>query len=346
MKISNIKRALENKGKDIFWLAEKSKLDIRTVKKIIEEKGGNLSSLKRLLPPLEMELAGTYYRFGEDIGSYIKRMRRQQGLIQRDLVQKGTLSIQSITNIERGYTNTELQTLKIILEKLQSDLHVRPKFERKEAWVTKDFAEQIHRVIPLFDLDAAAPLPEVGTSHIQAKKIFTIRDNSLTQNWGNSQKIWINPPYQNGVIQKWFLKGLKVFEKSENIILCYLIPSNIEANYFTELIIPNASLILIIKGRQIYQRPDTSTSTGRMGTALCIFQKGFDDLVIDFKEVFNDAIVLSERGKSTFMGFENQKFSKNGDANGHETAFSKLSFSRTAQSTTNFLTCNIRRLVL
>lgn len=54
-----------------------------------------------------------------------------------------------------------------------------------------------------FDLDPATSL-ETYKLNKSARKIYTIKENGLKQEWNG--RVWLNPPYSNPLIQQFLLK--------------------------------------------------------------------------------------------------------------------------------------------
>lgn len=91
-----------------------------------------------------------------------------------------------------------------------------------------------------FSLDACASEWNAKVTWYYTKEIDAFKQNPL------GERIWMNPPYARGLQTKFVELAVKWGEN--NNVWC-LIPARTDTKLFHELIMPNATQIIFIKGR-------------------------------------------------------------------------------------------------
>jgi len=91
------------------------------------------------------------------------------------------------------------------------------------------------------DLDAAASL-----RNTKAPQFYTKEDDSLTKEWFG--KVWLNPPF-GSELPKFMKKCAEEIKREEVDSIVVLIPARTDTKWFHEIVMPNAYLIYLIKGR-------------------------------------------------------------------------------------------------
>jgi len=102
-----------------------------------------------------------------------------------------------------------------------------------------------------FDLDAAHPGRSNPYCIVPARKIYTIADDGLRQPWHGL--VWLNPPFGGRRGQVPWLR--KFFAHGNGIALC---AARTSADWFHEVVVPNAQLLLFPSGKTKFIRPDGS----------------------------------------------------------------------------------------
>ena len=102
-----------------------------------------------------------------------------------------------------------------------------------------------------FDLDAAHPGRSNPYCIVPARKIYTIADDGLRQPW--HRLVWLNPPFGGRRGQVPWLR--KFFAHGNGIALC---AARTSADWFHEVVVPNAQLLLFPSGKTKFIRPDGS----------------------------------------------------------------------------------------
>lgn len=105
----------------------------------------------------------------------------------------------------------------------------------KDEWLTPP---EIVRALGHFDLDPCAP---INAPWRLANKCYTITDDGLKQPWHG--RIWCNPPYSQ-IPMREFVR--RCIEHRNATLLTF---ARTDTRLFHELIFPNATAILFIKGR-------------------------------------------------------------------------------------------------
>lgn len=111
--------------------------------------------------------------------------------------------------------------------------HHSPKVGTVE-WLTPP---EVIAALGPFDLDPCAPEERWPT----AERKFTQRDNGLIQPWRG--RIWLNPPYTNGVIEKWLAR------MAEHDLGTALIFARTETDAFFRYVFERATALLFMRGR-------------------------------------------------------------------------------------------------
>ena len=100
-----------------------------------------------------------------------------------------------------------------------------------------------------FDLDPCSP--GVGLCHVPARKVFTTAADGLTQPWHGL--VWLNPPFGGRRGQVPWLR--RFFQHKNGIALCSSLTS---ADWFHDLVVPNAQVLCFPKGKTKFIRADGS----------------------------------------------------------------------------------------
>lgn len=105
-----------------------------------------------------------------------------------------------------------------------------------------------------FDLDPCAPPAQPWPT---ARRIFTARENGLLQAWAG--RVFLNPPYANGVIEKWLAR---MAEHNHGTALIF---ARTETDAFCTYVWERATALLFMRGRINFHfgEPWTDPRTGR-----------------------------------------------------------------------------------
>lgn len=139
-------------------------------------------------------------------------------------------------------------------------------FERSanttDEWYTP---KEIVDALGKFELDPCSPvnrLWDTATRHI------TPQEDGLQANWGGV-RVWLNPPYSRPLIERFVDK---MVENNNGIALLF---NRCDSKMFQDVIFPNATAILFMRGRIKFYRPDgTKGDSPGCGSVLISFGEG------------------------------------------------------------------------
>jgi len=116
-----------------------------------------------------------------------------------------------------------------------------------------------------FDLDPCAPEHKLWPT---AKRHITASEDGLAQVWGGD-RVWLNPPYSRPLIERFVRKMVK---HNNGIALLF---NRCDSKMFQDLIFPNATAILFVRGRIKFYRADgTRGDSPGCGSVLVSFGEG------------------------------------------------------------------------
>ena len=121
--------------------------------------------------------------------------------------------------------------------------------------------------IKQFDLDPAHPGRDNPYCCVPARRIFTKADDGLRQPWHGL--VWLNPPFGGRRGQVVWLR--KFFTHGNGIAL---VAARTSADWFHEVVVPNAELLCFPNGKTKFHRPDGSIGK-EPGTGIVLIGAGF-----------------------------------------------------------------------
>ena len=125
-------------------------------------------------------------------------------------------------------------------------------------WYTpKIFVDAVRRVLGDIDLDPASS--ETANETIQAAKIYTAEDSGLNREWRG--RIFLNPPYTRGLIEKFVDKFCAEFDGKNVTEAILLIDAATDTAYFRRLV-ERCNGICFSRGRINFCRGDGLTTRG------------------------------------------------------------------------------------
>jgi hypothetical protein len=107
--------------------------------------------------------------------------------------------------------------------------------------------------IKLFDLDPAHPGRDNLYCVVPTRRIFTARDDGLRQPWPPGDLVFMNPPLGG---RRGQVPWLKKFLQHRNGIA--LVAARTSADWFHDVVVPNAELLCLPNGKTKFVRPDGS----------------------------------------------------------------------------------------
>lgn len=122
-----------------------------------------------------------------------------------------------------------------------------------------------------FDLDPCSPIKRPWDT---AKRHFTEKDDGLLQKWEG--RVWMNPPYDRDVIDKWLLKMAQHMNGTTMIF------GRTDTRAFQDLVFPFAESILFMKGRvHFYNEKGERSKTGAGAPSVLISYSEYDADMLD-----------------------------------------------------------------
>jgi hypothetical protein len=135
-----------------------------------------------------------------------------------------------------------------------------------EEWFTPP---EIFRALGLtFDLDPAHPGRDNPYCVVPARKIYTKADDGLRQPWFPDDLSFLNSPFGGRRGQVPWLR--KFFEHNNGIAL---VAARTSADWFHQVVVPNAELLLFPAGKTKFIRPD-GTVGKEPGTGVVLIGAG------------------------------------------------------------------------
>ena len=142
--------------------------------------------------------------------------------------------------------------------------------KENDEWYTP---KEIIQSLGAFDLDPATSLEAYNLNN-SATNFYTLQDDGLKQVW--SGRVWLNPPYSNPLIQR-FLE--KMAEHNNGIALVF---SKIEAKWFHNIVLNNATAIKFLYDRIKFYKPDgTVGMQPRNGSMLIAYGRENADILLN-----------------------------------------------------------------
>jgi phage N-6-adenine-methyltransferase len=154
------------------------------------------------------------------------------------------------------------------------------KFTGNPEWYTPaDILASARLVLGDFDLDPASC--DEAQQTVKAGRYFTLETDGLEQNW--SGRVWLNPPYTDGVIGKFVTKLVSHVRSGEVSAAILLVDNKTDTRWFHEAS-DACSSICFTKGRIKFLRPGGEPGSPTNGSAFFYFGDDPDT----FERVFGD----------------------------------------------------------
>lgn len=135
-------------------------------------------------------------------------------------------------------------------------------------WYTPpEFIELARKVMGEIDLDPASCAKANET--VKAKQFFGIEDDGLRQVWRG--RVWLNPPYESGLIERFVSKLLDETELAVTEAIC--LTNNATETGWGNVLVSSAKAICFPKGRIKFHTPEGPKATGLQGQMICYFGK-------------------------------------------------------------------------
>lgn len=215
-----------------------------------------------------------YARTLEEVGVSRQQANRWQQIAENftddDLDREATAAI------ERAEELTQAQ----LLRAAKGPVHVTNNSGDVEWYTPPAFIEAAREVMGAIDLDPASC--HAANKFVKADVFYDQNDNGLTKEW--SGRVWMNPPYASGSIDK-FCDKLRASYVSDSVSeACVLVNNATETGWFVGLA-RVANAFCFVSPRIQFWRPDrTDTKTGLQGQVVLYFGENVEKFRITFEQ--------------------------------------------------------------
>jgi hypothetical protein len=156
----------------------------------------------------------------------------------------------------------DLPTRKAVLQAIKRP-HVSYNSGINEWYTPVEYIESARNVLGDIDLDPASS--ELANTVVKAKKIYTIEDNGLIQEWMG--RIWLNPPYAADLVGL-FIEKLNVEVSLHNVESAIVLVNNATETHWFRVLVNVSSCICFPTGRVKFWNEDGNTGAPLQGQAI------------------------------------------------------------------------------
>lgn len=167
-------------------------------------------------------------------------------------------------------------------EKKTSDAkkpHVARTSGENEWYTPENLIEAARRVLGQIELDPASS--EVANTVVKAAKYYDINTDGLLQPWRG--KVWLNPPYKTGLIEKFTEKLAAEFELGNVNQFIILVNNATETKWFNSLA-ESSSVVCFVTSRVKYWSPNRDSHTPLQGQAILYGGNAPQNFIDNFRE--------------------------------------------------------------
>ena len=152
-----------------------------------------------------------------------------------------------------------------------------------DSWFTPAiYTDMARKVMNGIDLDPFSSLEANKT--VKAKKIFTIDNSGLTQNWCDigKVKVWMNPPYGRGLMDQAIDKLIEEYYKGSISEAIVLVNNATETQWFQSLVKESSAICLVERRISFYNVDGKNVSGNTRGQVFVYIGQSH----LKFKDVF------------------------------------------------------------
>ena len=234
-------------------LALKSGLSVITIHRLENGKGSLLALLK-VAEVLDGKVGLRSCVGPPDIANNFAKVRRDRFLSQQKLADFAGVSVDCVKNLEKGnHQAAQIQKIEKISHALGAAFCIDEKnavfgfyaasrgkhiITKNDVYITPSHViRTFERIIgDRFDLDPCAPTPKMKVkSHVNAKKVFTAREDGLAQRWFASS-VWLNPPFSGTNVPDFLKKAFEEINAGHTSTVAFLVASRTDTRWFKDFI--------------------------------------------------------------------------------------------------------------
>ncbi len=157
--------------------------------------------------------------------------------------------------------------------------HVSNNSGNNEWYTPSEYVEAARKVLGVIELDPASS-PEANQV-VKAKVYYTVNDDGLQFDWHG--KVWMNPPYASGLIDRFATKIVFHYENKDITEAIILVNNATETGWFNEII--NASSAAIFpKSRVRFWKPDGELGAPLQGQAIMYLGANKESFLREFSK--------------------------------------------------------------
>lgn len=157
--------------------------------------------------------------------------------------------------------------------------HVSNNSGNNEWYTPSEYVEAARKVLGVIELDPASSLE--ANRVVKAKVYYTVNDDGLQFDWHG--KVWMNPPYASGLIDRFATKIVFHYENKDITEAIILVNNATETGWFNEII--NASSAAIFpKSRVRFWKPDGELGAPLQGQAIMYLGANKESFLREFSK--------------------------------------------------------------
>lgn len=236
-----------------------------------------LKELENMIPLCRVEL---YKQAEAKIGSGAACSLREAS---RQIAEETGKNPKSIERSLQREQKTRGATLSYLSEKYKPNVIATKWTGDAESYTPGMYIEKAREVMGSIDTDPASN--ELAQETVKAGVYYTVDDDGLDKPWDG--RIFLNPPYNSGVIDKFIHKLIEELDDTKQAIL--LTNNNTDTKWF-KLAAENCALLCFTTGRINFYKEDGSKTSPTNGQ--CFFY--FGNIPGKFREIFSDIGLIME----------------------------------------------------
>jgi phage N-6-adenine-methyltransferase len=158
--------------------------------------------------------------------------------------------------------------------------HVTRNSGQDEWYTPPELTHAARDVLGVIDLDPASS--EAANRTVKAARFYTVDDDGLAQDWKG--RVWMNPPYSTGVVDRFVFKLLDVFQ-SGDVPAAVVLTNNATDTRWWQALARRSAAVCMVAGRVRFRAASGEVAgAGLQGQSVCYL----GDHVSTFTERFRE----------------------------------------------------------